>query len=308
MNKTRRKCSLIFIAVSALSLIVVFDIRVCAQTAATPAPSPSPSPLANTQSQPTPCAGSAALGVLQLTTDATNPDNKLKLARRRFYLSPRPFNLANPNVNLRGAPSLRNFYTSAGASPQLIAWLEENHCETVYCRELTANEVKCEGIDTKKCVPEFTSAYREALVKLKGNQELARKWVTNYPPLSSTKLRTDFYNAKKKWLERAVEVIGREPGSNLKVRSTITDKDGIAFFYDLCPGTYYVSSLAPVEVEGVGLVWETTNPVKIKGPPGMNSAASTTIKLVFPPAKDKGNTFVGKTVDEVIANRKTSAP
>jgi len=190
----------------------------------------------------------------------------------------------------------------------LIAWLEENHCETVYCRELTANEVKCEGIDTKKCVPEFTSAYREALVKLKGNQELARKWVTNYPPLSSTKLRTDFYNAKKKWLERAVEVIGREPGSNLKVRSTITDKDGIAFFYDLCPGTYYVSSLAPVEVEGVGLVWETTNPVKIKGPPGMNSAASTTIKLVFPPAKDKGNTFVGKTVDEVIANRKTSAP
>lgn len=235
--------------------------------------------------------------------DASSPDNKLKLARRHFYLSSNPFNLTN-SVNLKAALTLRSYYSSAGASSLLIEWLEENHCETVYCRQLTTEELKCEGTGQKKCVPEFVEAYRNALAKLNGNQELARKMVTNYTPLSSAKLRTGFYEAKTQWLKSAVEAI--EKGQGSKLRSTITDRDGIAFFYNLCPGTYYVSSIAPIEIEGVGLYWETAKPIRVKGPPGMNKA--TVITLAFPPAKDKNNFFVAKPVAEAVSEQKTAAP
>lgn len=235
--------------------------------------------------------------------DASSPDNKLKLARKHFYLSSSPFNLAK-SVNLKTAPTLRSYYSAAGASPQLIEWLEENHCETVYCRALTAEELRCEGIDQKKCVPEFMEAYRIALAKLKGNQELARRMVTNYLPLSSAKLRTGFFEAKTQWLKSALEAIEKAQGN--RIRSTVTDRDGIAFFYDLCPGTYYVSSIGPIEIEGAGLYWETVKPIRVKGPPGMNKA--TVIILAFPPAKDKNNFFVGKAVSDLISEQKIAAP
>src|SRR5436853_6499649 len=113
--------------------------------------------------------------------------NKLALARKHFYLSPSPFNLAT-NVNLKTAPSLRSYYKDAGASQQLIDWLEDNHCETIYCRELNADEAKCDGSDPKKCVPEFATAFRNALTKLNGNHELDRKWNTNSEHLYTARL------------------------------------------------------------------------------------------------------------------------
>ena len=187
----------------------------------------------------------------------------------------------------------------------MIGWLEENHCETIYCRELTADEVECESIDPEKCVPEFTSAYRSALEKLNGNKELARRWVTNYPPLSSSRLSNGFYAAKSEWLKRAVEAIEKGLGSTSEIRSTITDKDGVAYFHDLCPGTYYVSSIAPIEVEGSAFLWETTKPIKVEGPPDVTRAIVVT--LAFPPGKDKKNFFVGKPVVEVVSGQKSSA-
>jgi len=241
------------------------------------------------------CKDGASPGVIQLTPDPANP-NKSALARKHFYLSSSPFNLAN-NVSLKTAPSLRSYYHNVGASPQLIAWLEENNCETIYCRELTEAEVKCEGSDPGKCVPEFTRAYRNALGKLGGNQELARKWITNYEPLSSANLRTGFFEAKRDWLKRAVEAIEKQVGSDFRIRSTTADKDGIAFFYDLCPGTYYVSSIAPIDIAGAGLLWETPKPIRVEGPPDVNKAIVVT--LAFPPGKDKKNFFVGKSVSEI---------
>ena len=71
------------------------------------------------------CKDGASPGVIQLTPDPANP-NKSALARKHFYLSSSPFNLAN-NVSLKTAPSLRSYYHNVGASPQLIAWLEENY-------------------------------------------------------------------------------------------------------------------------------------------------------------------------------------
>lgn len=179
----------------------------------------------------------------------------------------------------------------------MIAWLEENSCETIYCREITETEAKCEDSEPSKCVPEFTSAYRNALAKLKGNQELARKWITNYEPLSSPKLRIGFFEAKMDWLKHAVEGLEKAIGTDHRIRSAVTDKDGIAFFYDLCPGTYYVSSIAPIDIAGAGVFWETPKPIKVEGPPDVNKAIVVT--LAFPPGKDKKNFFVGKSVSEI---------
>src|SRR3989442_14265626 len=118
----RRKWLAMLTANSMFCLLVMFYLPVLAQTpASAPAAPPSPRP----------CKDDASPGVIQLTPDPANA-NKLTLARKPFYLSPSPFNLAT-NVNLKTAPSLRNYYKGAGASQQFIDWLEDNTSETMYC-------------------------------------------------------------------------------------------------------------------------------------------------------------------------------
>ena len=247
------------------------------------------------------CVDGASPGVIQLVPEGTN---KLRLARKRFYLSSYPFNLTT-TVTLTTAPTLRSFYQSAGAKPQLIAWLEENHCESIYCRPLTIDDVTCEGRDPKKCVSEFTTAYANALVVSKGNQDLALKLIANYPPLSSSNLGIGFYHARTEWLKDAIAKIEASLGKDARIRSTITDRDGIGYFYDLCPGNYYVSSVGPIDIDGVDVVWETVKPIKVEGPPEVKTA--TRVTLAFPPGKDRKNVFVGKPLAEVI-NPKPPAP
>lgn len=266
-------------------LLAALDQRLHAQANDSSSRSPTPA-----------CANGASPGVIQLVPDTTQATNRLKLARKRFYLSSSPFNLIN-TVNLKSAPSLREYYKNAGASAQLVNWLEQNYCDTIYCRELRADEVKCDGASSQKCVPEFLTAYRTALEKLKGDQELARKWITNYEPLSLMTLRIGFYQAKVAWLKDAAESIARRMGSNYNLKSSITDKDGTAFFYDLCPGTYYISSIGPIEIDGTAIFWETDKPVRVEGPPAVNRAVVVT--LAFPPGKDKKNFFVGKLLVDV---------
>jgi hypothetical protein len=257
-----------------------------AQTATIAACSPLPPP---------PCMEGVSPGVIQIIPDGSSPANKSKLARKRFYLSSCPFNLVN-SVNFTTAPTLRSFYGGVGASAQLIAWLEENHCETIYCRELTVNEAKCEGSDPGKCVPEFNAAYRNALSGLKRDENLALKMITNYAPLSDARLRIGFYEARTEWLKNAVLKIESAVRTDYRIRTTVTDKDGIGFFYDLCPGSYYVSSVAPIDVDGVEIVWETAKAIKVEGPPEMKTA--TRVTLGFPPSKDKKNYFAGRPVSD----------
>lgn len=257
-------------AAALLCLLVLLERPGYAQVA-TPAPSAPPPP---------PCKDGISPGVIQITPDPNNA-NRLTLARKHFYLSPAPFKLAT-NVNFKTAPSLRSYYKSAGASQEFIDWLEDNHCETIYCRELTDAEVKCTGNASQKCVREFTAAYGTALSNLNGDQELARKWITNYEPLSSPQFRTGFFKEKTDWLKSAIAAIEKGAGNNFRIRSTITDKDGIAFFYDLCPGTYYLSSIAPIEIGDTAILWESVKPIKVEGP--LNQY--TKVQLAFPPGEN----------------------
>src|SRR2546421_147615 len=80
---------------------------------------------------------------------------------------------------------------------------------------------------------------------------LARKWITNYEPLSSPSLRVGFYEARTTWLNVALAVLEKKLDNGSRIQTTISDKDGVAFFYNLCPGTYYVSTVAPIDNAGV---------------------------------------------------------
>jgi hypothetical protein len=235
---------------SVFCLLALLALSSPAQTP-TPSPSPSLAPCA-----PPPACQTTAPSVLQVTATWQQENIVKQLARKRFYLSPCPFELEKIS-NLSPAPSRKSYYTSVKASPQLIKWLEANNCDTVYCRELRLEEVTCKTTDAG-CVPEFVNAYKEALGKLKGNAELARKWIINYAPLSQPELRIGFHTAKRKWLDSAVAAV--EKASNLApgtIKSSVTDRLGVAYFYDLCPGTYYISNIAPIEFQGERLIWET---------------------------------------------------
>lgn len=247
-----------------------------------------------------PCAEGMAPGVLQITADPNKTEARAKLARKTFYLSTCPFDLAH-SVNFRSAPSIRSYYQDLGVSTQLIDWLEQNHCESIYCRELTEQEVTCEGLETKKCVTEFNDAYHAALIKLNGNRELARKWVTNYAPLSDPKLRVGFKERNRNWIKTAFQDIQKRLGTDFRFRSAITDKDGTAVFYNVCPGSYYISSVAPIDIDGTDIVWETLRPINVEGPPDVRTI--TRVTLALPPGKDKKNYFVGRTVAELIDKR-----
>jgi hypothetical protein len=286
MSLRLRKCKAILMTASVLCLLVVFTLESQAQT---PTPSSSPAPCAPIS----PCP-KLAPRLIELIVQYKKDDKKewlssdkdlTKLVRKRFYLSSCPFNLDKIQA-ARPAPTRRSYYTKLQASPQLIKWLEDNNCDTVYCRDLKSEEVTCKTGETD-CVPEFVRAYNDALKKLKGDAELARKWVTNYEPLSSPELRIGFYTEKAKWLDAAIKEAERASGLPAgTIRTAMTDRRGVAYFYDLCPGTYYISNLAPVEIDGQSLVWETTA-ITIKGPEsnGQDKLSKTQVFLANVPAK-----------------------
>jgi hypothetical protein len=291
---------------SVLSLLAIFALDAQAQT-----PTPTPTP------QPAPCSTMApcpklAPRLIKLTAIykkgkeawQLSDKNLTELVRKRFYLSSCPFNLDKIQA-ARPAPTRRSYYTNAKASPQLIKWLEDNNCDTVYCRELKVEEVTCPA-GNAACVPEFVRAYNEALRKLKNDAALARKWVTNYEPLSTPELRIGFYKEKVKWLDAAIKEAERAAGlPSGTVKTAMTDRYGIAYFYDLCPGNYYISNLAPVEVNGESLVWETTA-ITIKEPPAGNQQDQLSVTQIFlanvPSRKKNKYSFEARKVSNVSAS------
>jgi hypothetical protein len=296
MSLRPRKRRAILITAFVLCLLAAFALNSQAQTPTpTPTPSPSPAPCA-----PPPACPTNAPSVLQLTATWQQDNKVTQIAGKRFYLSPCPFNLEKV-PGLGPAPSRKSYYAAVKASFQLIKWLEANNCDAVYCRELRREEVTCKTTDTD-CVPEFVNAYTEALRKLNGNTELARKWITNYAPLSQPELRVGFYTAKAKWLDAAVAVV--EKAANLPprtVKSAVTNKRGVAYFYDLCPGSYYVSNISPIEIQSDRLIWETLA-IKI-GKPDVLETIPVSLSNV-PSKKKQKNYFVGRKVAESVSSVK----
>lgn len=205
-----------------------------------------PSTAATQNPQPT--------GVLRLRVRVKVGDATKGLARKRFYLirgsleqNAAIFNTARNNPVV----SRDCFYTNLGASPQLIEWLKAGDCESVYCREIDQ-----ESITGPKAVPEFATAFVNGQKDF-GGPEVARKWLTNN---LTPQLRDGFYQQQRKTLESLIKQA--ELSSPAPVQSVMTDRNGTAYFTDLTPGTYVLTSFLPVEIGSNATSWNCEVQIK----------------------------------------------
>jgi hypothetical protein len=192
--------------------------------------------------------------VLRLRVRVKTGNATRGLARKRFYLvrgSLAQNKAMVDDIERRSLISRECFYRSAGASEALIKWLAEGDCETVYCREVVPDDVA-----GTTAVPEFVAA-TAAGEKQFGSAELARKWLTVN---LSESIRSGFYQNRQNYL--VVSLKQAEQASGAKVLSVMTDRNGTAYFTDLEPGVYTLSSILPSEIGNMNVSWNCEVQVK----------------------------------------------
>jgi hypothetical protein len=192
--------------------------------------------------------------VLRLRVRVKVGESTKGLARKRFYLTKGSLEQNKAlveTIEKRPLISRDCYYRQAGASEALIAWLKESDCESVYCREIEADDLEGTG-----SVPEFVNAVA-AGEKEFGSRELSRKWLTvNLPE----KLRDGFYRTRQADLRSAINQA--EAISGAKVLSVMTDRNGTAYFTGVEPGTYTLSNIVATEIGGNAALWNCEVQVK----------------------------------------------
>jgi len=170
-----------------------------------------------------------------------------ELQRKRFFLikGTREENRELIASIKQAAPMSREcYYLSKGASPALIKWLDDNGCDSVYCRQI--EEKYLSGSDA---VPEFQAAYKRGLLEFK-TPELAQRWLTVNLPAD---IRDGFYLQKQQAITDLVKQA--EGSTRTKVMSVMTGKDGTAYLTDIEPGTYTITNLVGIEVKKTSMLW-----------------------------------------------------
>lgn len=193
-------------------------------------------------------------GVIRLKVRYKSGDLTKELPRKRFFLIKGSLQDNGPLIDsIRKTQTISRdcYYRDLGASGQLIKWLKENDCESVYCRQ-----VDDPYINGSEAVPEFRAAYGQALQELK-TPEVARRWLVNYLP---AEMRNGYYNNKQKAI---VDLIKQaEASSGKPVMSIMTDRKGTAYLTGIEPGTYTISNLVGSETEKTSLLWICEREVK----------------------------------------------
>jgi len=164
------------------------------------------------------------------------------LARKRFFLIPGTLEQNRALITSIEQQPLTTrdcYYKQHHASAQLISWLQEGDCESVYCRSI-GNEF----VTGPKAVPEFASAFA-ANHTVFGNDLIALQWLTNY---LSPDLRDGFYKDRQRTLQTLLNQSGM-------IQSVMTDQKGSAYFTDLGPGTYVISNVIPTELGQTLVTW-----------------------------------------------------
>jgi hypothetical protein len=195
-----------------------------------------------------------ARGVLRLRVRVKSDSATTGLSRKRFFLIKGSLEQNKTVVDAIDQQPLVSrdcYYARAGASKAFIRWLEENDCESVYCREIQQGD-----IEGPNAVPEFINAVSVGEKEF-GNRQLARKWLTVNLPET---LRHGFYELRQNQLLTTIK--HAETLSGAPVRSVMTDRNGTAYFTDLEPGTYTLSNIVPTEFGATGLSWDCEVQVK----------------------------------------------
>ena len=190
-------------------------------------------------------------GVLRLRVrvkadDAAPPKG---LARKRFFLIPGTLEQNRALVTTIEQQPLTTrdcYYKQHHASAQLISWLQEGDCESVYCRS-----IENEFVTGPKAVPEFANAFAANHTEF-GNDLIALQWLTNY---LSPDLRDGFYKDRQRLLQTLLNQTGM-------IQSVMTDQKGSAYFTDLGPGTYVITNVIPTELAQTLVTWNCEVQIK----------------------------------------------
>lgn len=171
------------------------------------------------------------------------------LARKRFFLIPGTLEQNRALITAIDQQPLTTrdcYYKQHNASAQLINWLQEGDCESVYCRG-----IEKEFLTGPKAVPEFANAFA-ASQKEFGSDTTAQHWLTtNLTP----DLRDGFYKDRQRTLQTLLKPSGM-------IQSVMTDRNGTAYFTDLGPGTYVLSNVIPTELGQTLVTWNCEVQVK----------------------------------------------
>jgi len=171
------------------------------------------------------------------------------LARKRFFLIPGTLEQNRPLITAIEQQPLTTrdcYYQQHGASAELIRWLKDGDCESVYCRT-----IENEFVTGPKAVPEFASAFAANHTEF-GNDLIALEWLPNY---LNPDLRDGYYKDRQR-------TIGTLLKQGQVIQSVMTDRNGTAYFTDLGPGTYVLTNLIPTELGQTLVTWNCEVQVK----------------------------------------------
>ena len=170
-----------------------------------------------------------------------------RLKRKRFYLFRGGLTANRALVDkLKSAPPVPTrdcFYCTMKASPEYVAWLKAEDCESPYCRAISADDVAK--------VPEFKSAYTAGLQKFRNKPDLAREWLTTNMPSA---LRDGYYLRRKSLTDTLLA--GVKPLQTAMTDSVTVVAPFIDIPLDSAAGeTFMVTNVVPFEVSGKTYLW-----------------------------------------------------
>jgi len=196
----------------------------------------------------------ASRGVIRLKVRYKSGDSPKDLARKRFFLIKGTLEENKSlieRIKQTDPMSRECYYLGKGASPALIRWLDDNDCDSVYCREIEEKY-----LSGNEAVPEFQAAYNQGLRDFK-TPELARRWLTVN---LAADIRDGFYNQKQRTIADLISLA--EAATKTKVMSVMTDRKGTAYLTDIEAGTYTISNLVGSKTEKTSILWTCEKDVK----------------------------------------------